>query len=145
MRGEPEFIDVSCRECDRVARDKFAEERESYRAESEADDKPSGRRCAGVRDGKHTTSKGWPCWSRVRQGERFCKAHRKQGERERAQETRQSICYAEGVSAERRRILDGIAHLERETVALWQEGTPVTKAVAAYTAAVRKIVEGEGK
>lgn len=91
MRGDPDYIDASCRERDRVARDKFASSRESYRVESESD-----------------------------------AAHR------------------EGKRYERLRILDGLAYLEQETVALWQEGTPVTKAVAAYTAAVRKIVEGEG-
>lgn len=91
MRGKnPDYIDTSCRERERAAASKFSAERESIRAESEAD-----------------------------------AAHR------------------EGKRYERLRILDGLARLEQETAALWQEGSAVTRAVAAYTKAVRGIVEGK--
>lgn len=116
MRGDPDYIDASCRERDRVARGKFASERESYRAEAEqaADDKNE----IELSEGDDLT-----------ENERLAfQAGLKIGKRQ-----------------ERRRIIAGLDALLRETAALWFEGTAPTKAVAAYTAAVRKIVEGEGK
>lgn len=97
MRGKnPDYIDASCREQARAAASKFEAERESYRAESKADERES------------VFNEG--CLN--------------------------------GALTERNRLLTALTRLEQETAALWQEGTPVTKAVAAYTAAVRRVVEG---
>lgn len=100
MRGDPDYIDVSCRERERAAASKFSAERESIRAESEAD----VLTCDEVR--------GFTAGLVI------------------------------GGQEERKRILDGLAHLEKETATLWQDGSAVTRAVAAYTAEVRKCVEG---
>lgn len=47
-----------------------------------------------------------------------------------------------GRKDERNRILTALTAAEQETAALWLASSPVTVAVAAYTARVRRIVEG---
>ena len=110
MRGDPERLNAEYAEQARAARDRFASERESYRAEAEAD-----------AAAELTRLEFW-----VSEAER--------------------IAYKTGLAVgrkdERNRIATALSAAEQETAALWQEGTPVTKAVAAYTAAVRRVVEG---
>lgn len=114
MRGDPDYIDASCRERDRVARDKFREPDGWERDAREEERATISLHELAIRQ------TGTP-WISSKQA------------------------YLHGIVSERLRILSALSNIEQQTAALWQEGTPVTKAVAAYTAAVRKIVEGEGK
>jgi len=50
--------------------------------------------------------------------------------------------YALGVADERKRIAAGVSALEREAVAMFLEGSPAARSVAAFVIRVRRVVEG---
>ena len=122
MRGDPEHLNAEYAAQAAASRDKFASERESYRAEAEADAAAEERAADLKAD-----------LLRIARMEFGIS-----DEEARAYKAGLDI----GRKDERNRLLTALTRLEQETAALWQEGTPVTKAVAAYTAAVRRVVEG---
>ena len=122
MRGRPEDLNAEYAEQARAAASKFQAERESYRAEAEADAAAEVRAADLKAD-----------LLRIARMEFGIS-----DEEARAYKAGLDI----GRKDERNRLLTALTRLEQETAALWQEGTPVTKAVAAYTAAVRRVVEG---
>ena len=132
MRGDPEHLNAEYAAQAAASRDKFAAERESYRAEAEADAAAEAvmQEAAQRRDDLKADL------LRIARMEFGIS-----DEETRAYKAGLDI----GRRDERNRLLTALTRLEQQTAALWQEGTPVTKAVAAYTAAVRKIVEGEGR
>lgn len=119
---DPEKIDAAVDAREFAARDRYAAERESYRAEAEADAAAEVRAADLKAD-----------LLRIARMEFGIS-----DEEARAYKAGLDI----GRKDERNRLLTALTRLEQETAALWQEGTPVTKAVAAYTAAVRRVVEG---
>lgn len=129
MRGNPEKIDAAVDAREFAARDRYAAERESYRAEAEADAAAEAvmQEAAQRRDDLKADL------LRIARMEFGIS-----DEETRAYKAGLDI----GRKDERNRILAGLDALLRETAALWFEGTAPTKAVAAYTAAVRRVVEG---
>jgi len=147
----PDQINAARAETDRAARDKFASERESYRAEAEAEDLCG----CGHPLGWHFRGAG-SCL------ECACMEVRAKGDAEQAEEDAIEIDLAEGddftdeerhafhaalkigARQERRRIATALTALERDTAPLFVEGTPAARAAAGFVAAVRAVVEGRG-
>ena len=115
MRGKPEHLNAEYAAQAAASRDKYASERESYRAEAEQDV------TADAYEHEHAANV-------LTEDERFAfQAGHTVGER-----------------TERARIKAGLGALERDTAPLFVEGTAAARAAAGFVAAVRRVVNGEG-
>lgn len=118
MRGNPEKIDAAVDAREFAARDRYASERESYRAEAEADADAAAEAPTPT------------CPQRLRFGASDVEVE----------------AFRAGVHIgrkdERNRIATALDALERKAASLFFEGTPSQRAVAQYVAEVRRVVEG---